>query len=304
MKILVFGALNIDLVFSVDHIVLPGETIGSASLMKSAGGKGANQAAALAKAGLPVYMAGKIGRDGEFLLELLRSYGVNTDKVAVYEGATGQALIQLDKNKQNAIVLYGGGNSAITPEEIHTTIDSFSAGDLIVLQNEIVHVREIMEYAKKRGLRICLNPSPCNEKIKDLPLDMADMFFVNEIEAASLADMSPDTDIPRVLENLVKRFPHAEIILTAGKDGAWYGFEGTRGKGEIIDLPVADTTGAGDTFTGYFIAAREKNMSVNDALAVACKASSIAVSRKGAMESIPLADEVFFPGFDINAHKG
>ena len=293
MKILVFGSLNIDLIFSVDHIAAPGETIGSESLVKSAGGKGANQAAALAKAGMPVYMAGKTGVDGQFLLTLLQSYGVNTERVIQYEGASGQAIIQLDRNKQNAIVLYSGGNGAITLDEIRSTIAEFSAGDLVVLQNEISHVRAIMECAKEKGMRICLNPSPCNEKIEKLPLDLADMFFVNEIEGAALAGLPPDTTPEEALDRLVRRFPRAEIILTAGKDGAYYGFGETRAKGDIIDLPVADTTGAGDTFTGYFIAAREKNIPVPQALTLACKASSIAVSRKGAMESIPLAVEVF-----------
>jgi ribokinase len=95
------------------------------------------------------------------------------------------------------------------------------------------------------------------------------------------------------LEQLVKKFPRTEIILTAGRDGAWYGFRETREKGDIIDLPVADTTGAGDTFTGYFIAARERGFPVTQALSIACKASSIAVSRKGAMVSIPVGTEIF-----------
>ncbi|MDR1903985.1 MAG: ribokinase [Treponema sp.] len=293
MKILVFGSLNIDLTFSVDHIVAPGETIDSTSMTRSAGGKGANQAAALAKAGMPVYMAGKIGQDGQFLLDLLQSYGVNTERVVKYDGATGQAIIQLDSNKQNAIVLYSGGNSAISINEIHQTIAEFDTGDLIVLQNEIVHVREIMECAKKGGLRICLNPSPCNKKIMDLPLNLVDILFVNEIEGTSLAGLPPDSHLPLVLNHLVERFPQGEIILTAGKDGAYYGFGKQRAKGDIVNLPVADTTGAGDTFTGYFIAAREKKMSVPQALAIACRASSIAVSRKGAMESIPFGEEVF-----------
>ena len=292
MKVLVFGSLNIDLVFSVDHIVAPGETISSSALVKSAGGKGANQAAALAKAGMTVCMAGKIGQDGQFLLTLLQSYGVDTSRVVQYEGATGQALIQLDRNSQNSIVLYSGGNGAITPEEIPPALAGFGAGDMVVLQNEIVCLREIMEYAKRQGLRICLNPSPFNGKIAKLPLDLVDIFFVNEIEGAGLAELPPDTPLPQVLDQLVVRFPRAEMILTAGKDGAYYGFGETREKGDIIELPVADTTGAGDTFTGYFIAAREKQMSVHQALAVACKAASIAVSRKGAMESIPYHNEI------------
>jgi ribokinase len=313
MKVLVFGALNIDLVFSVDHIVKGGETISGRSLVKSAGGKGANQASALAKAGMEVYLAGKIGADGRFLLELLQSYGVNTGLVTEYEGSTGQALIQLDKNKQNAIVLYAGGNGRNTVADIERTFPNFTRGDIVLLQNEINLTAEIMEAAKKQGLFICLNPSPYDEKIEKLPLDLVDMFFVNEIEGASLVSAlgaaapvaaapgaamakgaAPGAaDLPEVLDALVRRFPRSEIILTAGKEGAFYGFKEIREKGDIIDLAVADTTGAGDTFTGYFIAARQKNYSVREALALACKASSIAVSRPGAMESIPLAAEVF-----------
>jgi ribokinase len=293
MNILVFGSLNIDLIFSVDHIVLPGETIAGVSLVRSAGGKGATQAAALAKAGMPVFMAGKIGGDGKFLLELLASYGVNTDQVKIYEGATGQALIQVGVDGQNAIVLYAGGNGAIVPDEIDGVIKKFDPGDLIILQNEIPHLAHIMGAAKKQGLRICLNPSPYHEGIKTAPLDTADMFFVNEIEGAALAEMPPQTSPPVILDKLVKQFPAAEIILTAGKDGAYYGRGEERARGEIIDLPVVDTTGAGDTFSGYFIAARTKGLPVEEAIHLACKAASIAVSREGAMEAIPFAAEVF-----------
>ncbi|MDR1618800.1 MAG: ribokinase [Treponema sp.] len=293
MKVLVFGSLNIDMVFSVDHIVAPGETISSASLARSAGGKGANQAAALAKAGMPVYMAGKIGKDGLFLTELLRSYGVNTDHVKVYGGATGQAIIQVDRKGQNSIVLFSGGNHAIEEGEIGPVLDAFGRGDMVLLQNEIVHTGKIMEAAKKRGLRICLNPSPYDEKIEGLPLDMADIFFVNELEGSALAGMAEESPPEAILDALVARFPLAEIVLTLGKQGARYGRAAVRAGGKIINLPVADTTGAGDTFTGYFIATRARGAGVSEALATACKASSIAVSRKGAMESIPLAAEVF-----------
>jgi ribokinase len=293
MRILVYGSLNIDLVYTVDHIARPGETIASAALEKSAGGKGANQAAALAKAGMETYMAGKIGADGHFLLELLSSYGVNTEKVAVYPGVTGQALIQLDRVGQNSIILYAGGNGEIREDEIPGVLDSFGPGDAILLQNEIPQTGTIMKKAKERGMKIFLNPSPYNETIEKLPLGLVDLFFVNEIEAAALAGEMADTPLPLVLDRLSARFPAAEIILTAGRDGAYYGFGKIREKGEIIDLPVADTTGAGDTFTGYYIAAREKWLSVPDALRLACKAASIAVSRKGAMQSMPFKNEVF-----------
>jgi ribokinase len=293
MKALVFGSLNIDMIFSVEHIAAPGETISSSSLVKSAGGKGANQAAALAKAGMAVYLAGKIGKDGVFLTELLGSYGVNTDHVKTYGGATGQAIIQVDRDGQNSIVLFPGGNHAIEEEEIDPVLDAFAGDDILVLQNEIIHTGPIMEAAKKRGLKICLNPSPYNEKIEKLPLDLADMFFVNEIEGSALAGLAEDSPPENILDALVSRFPRAEIILTLGKRGARYGRGKIRAAGEIINLPVADTTGAGDTFTGYFIAARARGAGVPEALNIACKAASIAVSRKGAMESIPRAAEVF-----------
>jgi ribokinase len=299
LKILVFGSLNIDYIYFVDHIVKPGETISSTSLVKSAGGKGANQSAALAKAGMAVYLAGKIGHDGDFLLSRLKSYGVNTDRVVVYDGPTGQAIIQLDKNKQNAIFLHRGGNGEIGLDEINLTLSMFEKGDIILLQNEIVHLKEIIEGAGKRGLKICLNPSPYNSAIEELPLEMVDVFFVNEVESAGMVspEMVPDAsgaaNFPYLLDKLEARFPRAEIILTAGKAGAFYACGGRRERAAIIDVPVVDTVGAGDTFSGYFIAARCRNYPVKEAMEIASKAASIAASRKGAMESIPLANEVF-----------
>jgi ribokinase len=297
MKVLVYGSLNIDLIFSVDHVVRPGETISSTSLTRSAGGKGANQAAALAKAGLSAYAAGKTGADGRFLRELLQSYGVNTERIVEYPGATGQAIIQLDKNRQNSIVLYSGGNGAITMEEITRTLADFGPGDSIILQNEIALLREIITGAKRRALAVYFNPSPYDRAIEDLPLDMVDMFFVNEIEGAALAasggaGSGPDT-LPEILDRLVSRFPRAEIILTAGEKGAWYGRGEIREQADAVEVEVADTVGAGDTFTGYFIAARARRFSVSQALAIACKAAAITVSRVGAMEAIPFAAEVF-----------
>jgi ribokinase len=297
MKTLVFGSLNIDISFRLDHIVRPGETEASISREQGAGGKGENQAAALAKAGLEVYMAGRIGRDGEFLLELLKSCGVHTDYVRLDEGATGQALIQIDRQGQNSILLYPGGNERIESADISETLSHFGEGDLIVLQNEINRTAEIMKAAKERGLGIVLNPSPFNEKIAELPLDRVDIFFVNEIEGAGLAGMPIGSSYQDILESLCTRFPAAEIILTAGEAGSFYG-KGTGGgavreKAGIVKVAALDTTSAGDTFTGYFLAARAKGNRVKEALQVASKASAITVSRQGAMQSIPFAREVF-----------
>ena len=293
MKLLVYGALNIDLIYLVDHIAVPGETIRAASLEKSAGGKGANQAASAAKAGADVFLAGKIGSDGEFLLSLLKPCGVNANHVALGSGSTGQALIQLDRNGQNAIVYYAGENGEITAAEAEAVIASFSEGDIISLQNELPHIPEMMKAAAKKKLKICFNPSPWDEKILKYPLELVDIFIVNEIEGPALAELPPQIVPEKVLNDLVKLFPEKEIILTAGKDGAYYGCNNIREKGNIIDLPVLDTTGAGDTFTGFYLAARMKNYPVSDSLNLACKAASIAVSRKGALGAVPSKEEVF-----------
>jgi ribokinase len=146
---------------------------------------------------------------------------------------------------------------------------------------------------KGRILEICLNPSPYDERIEKLPLDLADIFFVNEIEGAAMAGLGPRLPTGAILDRLTETFPGKEIILTAGKEGAYYGCDGKRARGDIVDYPVLDTTGAGDTFTGYFLAARSGGMDTAASLRLACKASSIAVSRKGAMEAVPFKEEVF-----------
>lgn len=293
MKFLNYGSINIDLVFSVDHIVGPGETISSSSFFRGAGGKGANQSTALAKAGAKVTHGGKIGLDGQFLVDLLTGYGVDTSLIRLYEGATGQALIQLDKHKQNAIVLYGGGNLQISKEEIDESLSLFGPEDMLVLQHEIVHTSYLIQEAKKRGMKICLNTAPFDEKILALPLHLVDILVVNEIEGAGLAKMAKDASFTDILEALVQGYPSSEIVLTVGKSGAYYAYEQTRLHEPIYDLPIVDTTAAGDTFIGYFLTSRSLGHPTQEALRHACKASGIAVSRLGAMDSIPFGSEVF-----------
>jgi ribokinase len=285
--------VNIDLIFTVDHIVKGGETLQSTSLTRSAGGKGANQSAALAKAGATVFHAGKVGRDGDFLLQLLTSYGVDVSHIRTYDGATGQALIQLDANKQNAIILYSGGNGAITTDEIDQTLEHFGFGDVLVLQNEIVHIDYLIRNAKRRGMKVCMNVAPFDPSALSLPLELIDILVVNEIEGAGLADMRQTSDYKAILERLVTRYPASEILLTIGKQGCWYAFKDLRVHHDIYDTPVVDTTAAGDTFIGYYLASIARGCSIRQALQYASKAAGLAVSRPGAMASIPLAEEVF-----------
>ena len=290
-KLLSYGSLNIDYTYKVPHIVIPGETLTSLSLTRNAGGKGANQSASASKAGMEVYHAGKLGRDGLFLKELLESYGVDTSLITVTDGASGNAIIQVDEEGQNSIVLFPGTNHEITGEEIAAAMEGFGEGDLLLIQNEINNLSLIITKAYEKGLRIIFNPAPFTKEVLGLPLEKVSMLVVNEIEGAGLAGM--DGSAEEVLETLVKAYPSSEIVLTAGSQGAFYGYRDIREKGDIVECEVVDTTGAGDTFIGYFLAAREKGLSVKASLQAACKASSIAISRPGAMAAVPVKEEVF-----------
>ncbi len=296
MRFLVIGSLNVDMLFLVPHIVRAGETIQSGGLKLSAGGKGANQAASMGKAGLPVSFAGKIGNDGIWILELLKGYGVDVSQTVVsMDVHTGQAIIQIDEEGQNSIILNPGGNMEFTIEEISFIMSSFEEGDVLVLQNEINLIPEIILKAKDKGMRIVFNPSPFDDGILDYPLDGIDLFFVNEIEGAALAQTAVPHDeagYEAVLGILSEKYPKAGIVLTAGKRGAYFKDPSGSCYAPIVDFPVVDTTGAGDTFCGYFLAGIYMGRSPQKSLELASLASAYAVSRPGAMQSMPTISEV------------
>lgn len=289
MKVLNFGSLNIDFVYNVDSFVIPGETISSSKLETFAGGKGLNQSVALANAGAEVYHAGCVGSDGKFLVELLESKGVNTDFLVEADEKNGHAIIQIDKTGQNCIILYGGTNQKITKEQVDSTLSYFSKGDILVLQNEINLNEYIMEKAAEKGMLIALNPSPFNEKIYNLPLDKVSFFLVNEIEGKCLSEKESHLEI---LKELGKKYNGAKIILTVGKKGVMAYDDGEIFSHGIYDVPVVDTTGAGDTFTGFFLSSYAKGKGMAKSLEIASRASALAITEKGAANAIPLYKEV------------
>ena len=292
MKVLCYGSLNIDYVYKVPHFVSAGETLSSTSLATNPGGKGANQATALSKAGCETYMAGKIGKDGLFLLDVLSSAGVNHSFVNVTDKRTGHAIIQLDSHCQNSILLYPGENRNITEEEIDKVLSEFSSSDWLVLQNEINNLPLIITKAKKIGMKICLNPAPFDESIFSLPLSDIDYLIVNEVEGAGLCGHD-GLSYEEILDELKMKFPQSAIVMTVGENGSYYQKGSERIYQECIKCEAKDTTAAGDTFIGYFIASLIKGYQIRTAMKYAAVASSIAVSREGAIPSVPYAEEVF-----------
>lgn len=291
MKILNYGSLNIDYTYSVDHFVSGGETLSSHTMNVFSGGKGLNQSIALSKSGAEVWHAGAIGTgDGDFLTEQLKSAGVRTELISLLEGKTGHAIIQKAADGGNCILLYGGANQEITKAMVDSVMDHFEAGDYLVLQNEVSEIGYMMEKAHEKQMKIVLNPSPMDSKIAGYPLEYVDYFLLNEIEAGDICGEQGGGE--ELLKKLSAKFPHAKIVLTLGGDGSLY-WNGQRlFKQGIYRVEVADTTAAGDTFTGFFIGGLVRGMEDAKALDWAAKAAAIAVSRHGAAPSIPSREEV------------
>ena len=289
MRILNFGSLNIDYTYRVPHIVAPGETLQCMSLQLFPGGKGLNQSIALAKAGADVYHAGFYGEDGIFLKELFEKEGVHTDFTYKVETGTGNAIIQVTDEGQNSIIIYPGANNCVTEEIADEVLSHFGEGDYLLLQNEVNGIDYIIEKAAKRGMKIWFNPSPFNDRVKTCDLSKVDVFLMNEVEGEQITGQKePEV----ILDAIALLYPKAKVVLTLGDKGAWFmdGAERTFSPAEKVT--AVDTTGAGDTFTGYFMEAIAEGMPASAALALAGKAAAIAIGKPGAAISIPYRKDV------------
>ena len=304
-KILNFGSLNVDYVYNVDHFVTPGETVTSLSRQVNCGGKGLNQSIACAQSGAKVFHAGRIGADGTMLTELLASKGVDISLVKTDEGSSGHAIIEVDKNGQNSIILFPGANSRITSEQIDEALAGFGDCDFLILQNEINCLPELIKKAFEKGMLIFLNPSPITDSLFDCPLDLVHYFVLNEIECSALGGAE---DPIEALGNLEKKFPKAGFLLTLGTKGAIFSHTDLT-EGAIVSqpgcslrrrisygihkAPVVDTTAAGDTILGFFVGLLSRGFMPAKALELATKAAAITVSGKGAAPSIPSFEQTF-----------
>lgn len=289
MKIINFGSINIDHVYEVAHFVHPGETLRSKSYRVFSGGKGANQSLSLARAGAKVLHAGKIGEEGLWLKEKLAQSGVDTSLIQTSKSPTGHALIQVDAQGENAIIIHAGANESISQEDIDRVFDAADKGDCLLVQNEINMVEQIIREAKTKGMVIVFNPAPLSEAVKEYPLELVDLFIINEVEGEMLTQHRGYRDI---VQRMQQCYPSAKTVLTLGTQGLIYA-----DAQQVITLPAlkvkaADTTGAGDTFIGYFLAELIKGSAIEECLKTGIRASALCVTRKGAGDSIPWRSEV------------
>ena len=289
MRVLNFGSINIDYVYSVDEFVKPGETKAARSLSVFAGGKGLNQSLAMAKAGLKVVHAGKIGKEGEFLVKTLKDGGVDTRLIEISDVPTGHAIIQVDVKGRICILLFGGANQDIGEAYIDRALVGFGHGEMLILQNEISSMSSIIAKAKTKGMTIVFNPSPYSSLVPNYPLELVDIFIMNEIEASGL---SGEHDPDKAAGLLMRNFPQALIVITLGEAGSMCAHKGEILRQKAYRVKVVDTTAAGDTFSGYFIAGLAEGMDIQKALDLAARAASICITRKGAADSVPWRKEL------------
>lgn len=290
-RIITLGSLNLDFTYQLPKPLEVGETLSSLSYRCGAGGKGANQSIAAARAGAEVYHAGRIGSDGALLRRTLADSGVKLDFLEEVETPTGHAVVLINDAGDNSIVLYGGANRTIDESFIDRVTSAANPGDILLLQNEVTCISHAMEAGRKAGMRVAFNFAPFDPKLApELPLSLCDFLFLNRIEAGGIAGKS---DVEETLETLSRRFPETELVLTLGPEGAVaLTPAGEQFHADSPRVEVVETTAAGDTFIGYYLAAVLDGFDTGRALERACRAAALCCSRAGAAESIPTRAEL------------
>ena len=223
--------------------------------------------------------------------DAIAAEGVNVTHVGLDDQPTGHAIIQVDAAGENSILLFGGANLTVTSDDAHYVLSHFGEGDWLLLQNEISALPAILREASERGLIVAFNPAPMTPEVLSYSLDVVSLFVVNQTEGAALAEIenaSPET----IVDALQARFPDAAILLTLGGDGSLYARGGACIRTPALSVEAVDTTAAGDTFTGYFIAESMAGGSIEKSLALASKAAAFCVTRPGAAVSIPRRSEL------------
>lgn len=281
MTIWNLGSINIDHIYQLATLPKPGETLSAKTLGYGLGGKGANQSVAAARAGARTVHLGAMGPGDDWVLDRLRDAGIDTSHIRrLPDQPTGHAIILVDAEAENAIIIYAGANRALNFGD--ATWSAMQPGDLLLLQNETNQQVEAAQAARERGLRTIVSAAPFDSAAVRALLPHTSILALNEGEAAQLtAEIGED-------------LPIDGLLVTRGAKGAQYRDLTT---GAVHDQPAfpvtpVDTTGAGDCFAGYFAAGLDAGLPIPEALRRASAAAAIKVTRPGAGDAVPLASEV------------
>jgi ribokinase len=272
------GSINLDHVYRVPHLPAPGETLAAEALASGLGGKGANQSIAAARAGARVAHIGRIGAGGGPAGAALAEAGVDVTHVTRSAQATGHAIILVDAAGENSIVIHPGANRDQQTAAIDAALSGAAPGDTLLLQNETDAQVAAAGIARAAGLRVVYSAAPFDADAARAVMPHVDLLALNTVEATALA---------AALGTAAEALPVAELLITRGSDGAWY--RGPNGTVAVPGVPVTpvDTTGAGDTFLGWFAGRRDAGDDVETALREAAAAAALQVTRPGAAAAIP-----------------
>lgn len=285
MAIFNLGSVNIDHFYTMPRLPQPGETIHATGFSKGLGGKGANQSVAAAKAGASVFHIGAIGKTDQWVRERLTSYGVETKFLRDVDQNTGQAIINVDAEGENTIVLSDGANTDQDADSVLAAIDQAAAKDTLLLQNETNFQDHAAHFALVKGMRVIYSAAPFSVRAVKEVLPEVSLVVMNEVEAEQLT---------AALGVSLEELPVPQLIVTLGAGGSMWRSNET---GETIKVSApkvtpVDTTAAGDTFIGYVAAGLDRGMDMRAAMEWGTKAAALKVTRAGTADAIPTADEV------------
>ncbi|WP_170335761.1 ribokinase [Ruegeria arenilitoris] len=290
MTIWNLGSINADMVYGLPHLPGPGETLAAKGLERFLGGKGANMSVAAARAGCQVSHIGAVGPDGRWAKDRLTEYGVDTRHITEVDVPTGHAIIAVDAEGENLIVLYPGSNHALEVQQLEQALSLAKSGDLLVMQNETNAQVEAARLGHELGLTVCYAAAPFQADAVQAVLPYLDFLILNQIEAEQLQQATGLS---------AADLPVEHVVVTLGSNGARYH---QRGKDpEVFDahkVQAVDTTGAGDTFTGYVLAGMDRGMPLAQAITQANRAAALMVMRHGTADVIPDLKEVQAARFD------
>lgn len=288
MAIWNLGSINADYVYQMPHIPQPGETLASLDRNVFLGGKGANISVAAARAAAHVNHIGAVGVDGRWAVQRLLEYGVDTRNITEIATETAQAMIFVDPQGENTIVLHAGANAEIPQTILQNAMAEAETGDWLIIQNETNLQRTAANLGRKMGLKVGYAAAPFDADRVKAVLPYLDFLILNAVEAQQLHDATGTS---------LADLPVKDVIVTLGGDGAdWYG-QGPVVHFDAIPVTSVDTTGAGDTFTGYVLAGLDRGMPMEQAIGQASIAGALMVTRHGTADVIPDLSEV--QGFQL-----
>ena len=275
------GSINADHIYRLTRLPTPGETLPAIGYRRMLGGKGANQSIAAARAGAEVHHLGAVGHDGAWMVAALADCGVDVSGVVMLDEASGHALVMVDDAGENAIVIHPGTNRALDLPQVTAALSRLARGDWLLLQNETNLQAEAARLARDAGAQVVYSAAPFEVEAVSSVLPFVSLLILNAVEAAQLEAALGPVDVPH-------------FLVTKGARGAVWN---DRKSGETVSVdahsvPVRDTTGAGDCFAGYVVAALAMGRTVRAALRLANAAAALQVMRDGASEAIPTLSEV------------